>query len=228
MRFRMDETVLRYWEYSLSAGILMLATQSTIVGYSAPVWSLQSVFVGLFTCNLLGLPLHLCVVLKAIAMESGWKMQKIHMLGWTCGMLLMASWFTFFGAWYVSLQLLHAIPCVRFSLLLTCPSRVSYFSYLPYFLGPEFPINVWETIPGVAWLTLLLIIFYTSFGALATWVYLPWILKNQADENATQKLRMKCQWLSNGFDILSITVKLLTVGIIAGGNEFGARAPCPL
>ena len=62
--YRMTSTEIRYWEYALTAPCLMLAIQSTVF-LNSPVWVVQTCFVAIMVTNLLGVPLHQCIVLLA-------------------------------------------------------------------------------------------------------------------------------------------------------------------
>lgn len=108
-----DATTLRYLEYSITAPLLMLGTQSTIV-MSGPIWALQVCYFSMMFCNLLGVAAH-----KAI-MATTKGMVPPHLYGASV-LFLVSSWLFFSAGWVHFLHFVHnmmqSLPSVAMSII---------------------------------------------------------------------------------------------------------------
>jgi hypothetical protein len=188
---------IHYIEYALTAPILMMGVQSTIVSNSA-IWPVQIAYVGIFTCNILGIPLHQCAVLMY---ESHLPAEKrpadiINNLGLSMIFILLASWGMFMSAWVNYI-----------------PSILEYYGQYPDF---------------VAVLAISLPVGFAAFGVAASWFYgwILWRIWYNSNIISAEEMQSRSQVLKTVFDTFSIAIKLAAVFIIVSSDQFGPTAGC--
>jgi hypothetical protein len=188
---------IHYIEYAITAPILMMGVQSTIVSNSA-IWPIQVAYVGIFTCNILGIPLHQCAVLMY---ESHLPPTKRHTdvinnLGLSMIFILLASWGMFLSAWVNYI-----------------PSILEYYGQYPDF---------------VAVLAISLPVGFAAFGVAASWFYgwILWRIWYNSNIISVDEMKARSQVLKTVFDTFSIAIKLAAVFIIVSSDQFGPTAGC--
>ena len=107
-----DTTTLRYIEYAITAPLLMLATQSTIV-MNGPIWALQVCYFSMLLCNVLGQAMHRSIlgcVHNATPHAKG-----------AAVLFLLSSWLFFSAAWvqfsHALLQMSTNLPTVAITIV---------------------------------------------------------------------------------------------------------------
>lgn len=200
LRSKMAATELRYIEYAITAPILMMGIQSTVV-LNSPVWPLQVAYMGILLTNLYGIPLHQAVIFMVrirnafkddgVADSISWITNSIM---WTAIIMLIASWMAYTSAWLVFFQ-----------------SVIVFFNSYP---------------SGVAIAIVALPVFYSLFGVAASWYYIRWIVWYTDPEFKIKDLESDMMYLNFIFDTLSITVKILLVGVVVASDQFGPTAGC--
>jgi hypothetical protein len=174
-------------------------------------------YVGILTCNLLGVPLHQCIMLLVTesikssntrttspeelvvtviptpGKEDNGSNTKYTAYAAIC--ILISSWGMFTSSW------INYIPSVY-----------KYFGQYPAF---------------VAILTISLPLAFIAFGVAASWFYI-WVLWNLLHEIPITETDTKkyLKYLATAFDTFSIIIKLSAVFIIVGSDQFGPTASC--
>lgn len=200
LRERTAASELRYIEYAITAPLLFMGIQSTTV-INSPVWPMQLGYVGIFLCNLYGVPLHQCLMFMTRINESRSKqgggntlLTVTSFLWWATFLLLAASWMAFGSAFVV------------------------YFASIGQFWN-EYPLFV-------KILLVCLPIFYGMFGIVATWFYGKWLAWYRDLSYDTEKLRTDMEYMNTVFDTLSIIVKVGAALIVVTSDRFGPSAGC--
>lgn len=82
---------VRYFEYSMTAGLFLIATMSA-VGSSGEAYTYQVAYQGMLVCNLLGIPITLGVLGCASVLDSFQDMELIgSYMGWAIGCIVAAT-----------------------------------------------------------------------------------------------------------------------------------------
>lgn len=102
-----DTTTLRYIEYAITAPLLMLGTQSTIV-LNGPIWALQVCYFSMLLCNVLGQAMHQTLLQPVAHASAHGKAAAV--------LFLVSSWLFFSATWvqfsYELLQMITKLPTV--------------------------------------------------------------------------------------------------------------------
>lgn len=97
--YSLEKIVTRYFEYALTAPLLLIAVQG-IVGF-APGWSFAVAYVCMVLTNILGIPIHKLAMYKLHYARDTDKPNAINITNITLAMILTASWMAFLTCWIV-------------------------------------------------------------------------------------------------------------------------------
>lgn len=122
-----DTTTLRYIEYAITAPLLMLGTQSTIV-MNGPIWALQVCYFSMLLCNVIGLAMHHTILCVVRGVNQSGALLVPHEKG-AAVLLLASSWLFFTAAWvqfsHSLLQMITQLPSVA---LIIVSLMISFYS----------------------------------------------------------------------------------------------------